>query len=126
MRDPDWPIRIAVETLQGRLGSIARSGELVDTFAALDDNGALSSHRPHRQALLLQLGKYRITDEWILGPDIERLTEVLLATLVNDRSGDLDAIGRHLSRLGVREELQLAWLISRHDYRIVAGQLVAL
>jgi hypothetical protein len=48
MRDPDWPIRVAVERLQSRLGSVARATELVGTFAALDRSGALSSRHPDR------------------------------------------------------------------------------
>lgn len=123
MRDKEWPIRIAVEKLRDHLGSVAHPQELGDAWAAIDaDSRALPSDQPHRTALLLRLGEYRVTDHWILDRDIEELTRIVLATALGK---DVDAVARHLSRLGVREELQLPWLASRHGFRIIDGRLTA-
>jgi hypothetical protein len=127
MRDDDWPIRIAVEEMRTWLGSVARPQDLDDAQAAIGiDSRALPSHLPHRLSLLLRLGGYRVTREWILDRDIEALTGAVLAVALSNYSGDLDAVGRRLSLLGVREELQLPWLASRHGFKIVDGRLVAL
>jgi hypothetical protein len=126
MRDEDWPVRIAVEKLHAHLGSVARPQELDDVRTAIDGAcRALPSHVPHRLALLLRLGEFRVTDQWILDRDIEDLTSTVLAAALANGSADVDAVGRHLSRLGVREELQLPWLASRHGFRIIDGRLVA-
>lgn len=127
MREDDWPIRIAVEEMRTRLGSVARPQDLDDAQAAIGgESGALPSHLPHRLSLLLKLGGYYVTREWILDRDIEALTNAVVAAALRNSSGDVDAVGRHLSRLGVREELQLPWLAGRPGYRIVDGRLLAL
>lgn len=126
MRNEEWPLRIAVEELRDRLGSVARPQELDDAWAAIDaDSRALPSDLPHRTALLLRLGDYRVTDHWILDRDVEELTRIVLAAALSKDSADVDAVARHLSRLGVREELQLPWLASRHGFRIIDGSLIA-
>jgi hypothetical protein len=125
MRNGDWPIRIAVDEVRRRLGSVARPGELDEVFAALDHSGeALPPHMPHRRALLLWLGDYRLTEEWVLGPDIELLTKVILSSFADSGSASLDAANRQLSLLGIREELQLPWILSQRGFRIIDGELV--
>lgn len=126
MRDEEWPIRIAVEQLRVRLGSVARPQELDDALAAIDaDSQVLSDHLPHRVALLLRLGEYQVTEHWILARDIEELTSVVLSAALEAASADVDIAARYLSRLGVREKLQLPWLASRHDFQIIDGTLRA-
>lgn len=126
MRDEEWPIRIAVEQLRARLGSVARPRELDDALAAIDvDSRALPGHLPHRVALLLRLAEYRVTDDWVLDRDIDELTGAVLAAALRADFADVDAVARHLSRLGVREELQLPWLASRHGFQIIDGRLSA-
>ena len=125
MRDRDWRIRIAVDDLKDRLGELARPGELHQAFMELDPGGnALSDELPHRRTLLLQVGGYRISEDWILGPDVEKLTDVVLQALANSESAHLDSVGGHLSRLGIREELHLPWIVGRHGFRIIGGELL--
>jgi hypothetical protein len=127
MRTVGWPIRVAVEDLQGHLGSVARPEELKTAFSAVDPGGrALPAYLPHRRVLLLQLGGYRVSKEWVLGPNIESITTCVLEAVVKDGTAGLDTVGRHLSRFGIREELQLPWILSRHGFRIVDGAVVPL
>lgn len=125
MQDDRWPIRVAAEEIRERLGALARTDELDGAFATIDPDGStIPEAFPHRRALLLQLADYRISGEWVLGPDIESLTRVVLSVVVDSESANLDAVGRHLSRLGVREELQLRWIVSRWGFRVIDGELV--
>jgi RNA polymerase alpha subunit len=124
MRSADSPIRIAVEELRGHLGAVARPGELRRAIAELDRNRR-TLEPDHRRALLIHLAEYRIGPEWVLAPDIESLTDVVLATHAHSGAGALDAVGRHLTALGVREELQLPWIVSRHGFRIIDGELLS-
>lgn len=127
MDDSDWPIRIAVENLQRHLGSVARPQELPAALALVDPSGrVLSEAMPHRCTLLLQLCGYRTSSEWILSPNIESITTVVLEAVVRDGTADLDVVSRHLSRYGIREELQLPWILSRHGFRIIDGEVVPL
>jgi hypothetical protein len=124
MREEGWPIRVAVEELRDRLGSVARPHELDDALAAIDvDSRVLPSHLPHRSALLLRLGEYRVTGDWILDREIEDLTSAVLAAALSKHSADVNAVARHLSRLGVREEMQLPWLASRRGFQVIDGRL---
>lgn len=126
MREEDWPIRLTVEEMRQRLGAVARPGELDELFTALDCGRSLTGpSRQHRRALLLWLGGYRVENEWITGPDIESLTEVILAAAKGRERAGLDAATRQLSLLGVRDELQLAWILSRGNLRIIDEQLVS-
>jgi hypothetical protein len=125
MREDDWPIRIAVEEMRERLGSVASLRDLDEAREAIDSR-ALPSHLPHRVPLLLKLGSYQVKGEWVLDHDIEALTGAVLAAALGNSSDDVDAVARHLSRLGIREELQLPWLTSRHGFKIVDGRLIAL
>ena len=103
---------------------MARPGELRRAIAELDRNRHTLELGPdHRRALLIHLAEYRIGPEWVLGPDIESLTDVVLTTHARSGAGALDAVGRHLTALGVREELQLPWIVSRHGFRIIDGEL---
>lgn len=125
MRKPDWPLRLAVEELRERLGAIARPGELDDAFAYLDPRHSLQLRTgTHRGALLLWLGGYKVDEQWVVGPDIEKLTDVILAALANGEQADLNTVGRHLTLLGVREEMQLGWILSRGGCRIIDDQIV--
>jgi len=125
MREPDWPIRLAAEQLRERLGAVARSEELDGVFSDLDPNQVLEPRvHPHRRELLLWLCDFRVGDEWILGPDIEALTDIVLAAVADREHADLDAASRHLAQLGVREEMQLRWIVSRTGFRIVDGRIV--
>jgi hypothetical protein len=126
MKDPDWPIRLATEQLRERLGTVARSGELDDAFASLDPgHSAGPNTKALRRALLLQLCDYRVGEEWVVGPDIESLTDVILAAVANGERTDLDAVSRHLTLLGVREEMQLGWILSRGGFRIMDDRIVS-
>jgi hypothetical protein len=126
-RDDFRPIRVAAEAIRDRLGAVARTGELDAVFAAFDPAGiALPAVLPHRRVLLLQLADYRASGQWTLGPDIESLTRVVLETLADSESTDLGTVGRHLSRLGVREELQLPWIVHQWGFRIVDGRVLRL
>ncbi len=125
MQKEDWPIRGAVDMLHGRLGSVAHPTELRDAIAEIDHAGeALPDDMPHRLALLLRLAEYHVSDEWVLGPDIESLTKTVLSTLTESGSSDLERTARHLTQLGVRAELQLPWIVSQYGFRIVDGDLV--
>jgi Bacterial RNA polymerase, alpha chain C terminal domain len=125
LEDAGWSIRIAVDRLKGRLGAVARTSELRQALAELDPDGdVLPDEMPQRSALLLRLAGYSVSDEWVLGSDIEDLTKTVLSTSVASRSIGLDAIERQLAELGVREELQLPWIISQYGFRIIDGELV--
>jgi hypothetical protein len=125
MREDEWPLRVAVDEMRRQIGSVARPAELDEAFAMLDPDGkTLPQHLPHRRSLLLWLGDYRQTEEWVLGPDIECLTKVILHSFANSGSASLNRAGRQLSLLGVREELQMPWILSQYGFRIIAGELV--
>jgi hypothetical protein len=125
MKDEAWPIAVAVGRLKDRLGSLARPAELDESLAILHrDTGALPKNAPQRQRLLLHIAKYRVSEEWILGPDVETLTPAIINAIAGDESADVETIAGHLSAIGIREHLQLQWLASQPGYRIVAGELV--
>lgn len=125
MHEGEWPLRVAVDEMWRRIGSVARPAEVGEAFAALDPDGkTLPQHMLHRRALLLLLGGYRQTEEWVLGPDIECLTKVILSGLADSGPTSLDRAGRQLALLGIREELQMPWILSQYGFRIIAGELV--
>ena len=125
MQEKDWPIRHAAEQLREILGAVARSEELDGAFAELDRNDTFApGAHDHRRALLLWLCDYRTDQDWILGPDIEGLTDVILAAVAKSKHADLEAATRQLTLLGVREEMQLGWILSRVGYRIVDSRIV--
>jgi hypothetical protein len=124
-REDYRPIVIAAEAVRDRLGAVAWTEELDGAFEAIDPDGtALPAALSHRRALLLLLAEYRISGRWVLGPDIENLTRVVLAAL-SDESGSagLDRVGRHLARLGIREDVQLPWIAHQIGFRIVDGEV---
>lgn len=122
MRRDDWPIRIAVEDLRARLGAVALPWELPRALARIDGGGgALGEGMAHRRALLIRLAEYRVGEEWVLGPDIESLTDVVLTAVWESEERGPDAVARHLTALGVREEMQPAWIFSRPRSRIAPG-----
>ncbi len=126
-RDGTWPIRIAADDLRSRLGSVARPDDLRRAFAALDPDGqTLPEPVGHRRALLLWLCGYRVTDEWILEPEIESITDAVLEGLLRSGNTDLDVVCSHLARIQIREELQVPWILSRHGFRIIDGEVVPL
>ncbi|MBS1882244.1 MAG: hypothetical protein JSS97_04730 [Actinobacteria bacterium] len=125
MREEDWPIRIAVERLRARLGALARPAELRRAFAALDREGTvLTDAIGHRRALLLRLAPYRVTEEWVMGPEVEELTDVVLSAATARSGADPDTVAHQLAALGIREELQLPWIVGRHGFRLIDGRLV--
>src|SRR5262249_9703994 len=125
MRKDEWPLRVAIDEMRRQIGSVARPVELSEAFAALDPDGkTLTEQLHHRRALLLLLGGYRQTEEWVIGPDIECLTKVILSGLANSGPASLDRAGRQLALLGVREELQMPWILSQYGFRIIDGELV--
>jgi hypothetical protein len=125
MADGDWPLRIAVDEIRHRLGSVAHHREVDDAFTALDSRGeALLRSAPHRRNMLLWLAEYRLDGEWLLGPDIKSLTKVILSTFANSGSSSLDAASRQLALLGVREEVQVPWILGQHGFRVIDGKLV--
>jgi hypothetical protein len=128
MREPAWPIRLATEQLREELGAVAQPQEVDEVLASLDASLSSKSKGPahRRRKLLLWLCDYRIDGEWVLGPDIERLTDVVLKAVADGEETNLDTACRHLTLLGVREEVQLPWILSRVGFRIVAGRIVRL
>lgn len=125
MRDPAWPIAAAVRYIEERIGSLATLPEADALFAALHrESGALSRDKPHRRNLLLWLGGYLVTDEWVLSRDLDLITGVLLQAVVSNGSADIDRVATYLTKLGVREHLHLLWLASQPGYRIVDGELL--
>ncbi len=127
MSKGEWPLRVAVDEVRRQIGSVARPAELSEAFAALDPDGkTLTERLRHRRALLLLLGGYRQTGEWILDPDIECLTKVILGGLADSGSASLDRAERQLALLGVRKELQMPWILSQYGFRIIDGELVGL
>ena len=125
MRDDAWPISSAVAEMREQLGSVALSRELEAVLEVLDPTGAvLSDDLLHRRALLLQLSGYRISGEWVLGPDIELLTMAVLAGLTESGRADLDFVGRHLARLEIRRVLQVPWIISQPGFQVVDGEIL--
>lgn len=125
LRDGDWPVSRAVSGLRSRLGSVALPSELSDALAALDPTGViLSDDFPHRRALMLQLADYRVSGEWVLGPDIEFLTNAVLGRLAESGPAALEEVSLQLARLGIRQALQLAWIVGQPGFRIVDGELV--
>jgi hypothetical protein len=122
------PIWAAAEAVRARLGAVSRPHEPDLAFEAIDPDGvALRASSPHRGALLLLLADYRISGEWVLGLDIESLTRIVLLGLDDDEEGaDLEAVRRHLSRLGIREEIQLPWIAHQHGFRIFDGRVFEL
>ncbi len=125
IRDDAWPISSAVAEMREQLGSVALPRELEDVLEVLDPTGAvLSADLSQRRVLLLQLGGYRISGEWVLGPDIELLTMAVLTGLTASGRADLDFVGRHLARLGIRKVLQIPWIISQPGFQVVDGELL--
>ena len=125
MRDPAWPIGAAVRHLEARIGSLALPSEVDSLFASLHrDSGALGRDKPYRRILLLWLGGYVVADEWVLSRDLDRITGVLVQALVGDESAEIERVTSYLTKLGVREHLQLPWLASQHGYQIVDGRLI--
>jgi hypothetical protein len=127
MQVPTWPIRLAVEELREMLGTVAGSNELDKAFASLD-SGTLQEPSGHsrRRRLLLWLCDYRIDGEWILSPDIERLTAIILDAVASGENTGFDTASRHLSLLGVREDVQLPWILSRSGFRLIDDKIVPL
>jgi hypothetical protein len=91
-------------------------------FRAIDPVGSVfPQDRPHRIALVLSIGNYHSSGEWILGPDIASLTDLVLRAVAEDDRPDLDRAARQLSLLGVREEMQLPWIMSRYGLADIAS-----
>ncbi|HXR31104.1 MAG TPA: DNA-directed RNA polymerase subunit alpha C-terminal domain-containing protein [Solirubrobacterales bacterium] len=125
MQQEDSPIRHAVERLHERLGSLASAAELKNALEEIDPLGeALPDGMPHRLTMLLLLAEYHVSEEWVVGPDIEVLTNAVLSMLTESKSANLENIGRYLSRLGVREDLQLPWIRQPVRISIIDGDLV--
>lgn len=125
MRDEAWPLGIAVRQMESQLGSLALPAELFEILDALHrTTGALPERRPSRRTLLLRIAQYRVTQEWILGPDVEKLTAAVITAFAKKGATDIDRLAKYLSVLGIREHLQLPWLASQPGYRIVNGTLV--
>jgi hypothetical protein len=124
MRDPAWPIAAAVRYIEERIGSLARPSEINSLFASLQrESGALGRDKPGRRTLLLWLGGYLVTEEWVLSRDLDVITAALLDALVGSSSCKIDHVATYLAKLGVREHLCLLWLASQSGYRIVDGKL---
>ena len=124
MRDPDWPIRAAVRYIEQTIGSLATPPEVESLFAVLHrKSGALCRDKPHRRNLLLWLGGYQLTEDWVLSKDFDAITAVLLQALVGKESAGIDRVVTYLTKLGVREHLHLLWLASQPGYRIIDGEL---
>jgi hypothetical protein len=46
--------------------------------------------------------------------------------VASGEESNFDTASRHLALLGVREEVQLPWILSRHGFRLLHDQVVAL
>jgi len=124
MRDQDWPITAAVRYIEETIGSLATPPEVESLFGALHrESGTFGRDVPHRRNLLLWLGGYKMTEEWVLSRDLDVITAVLLQAIVGEGSAVVDRTATYLTKLGVREHLHLLWLASQPGYRIVDGEL---
>jgi hypothetical protein len=125
LRDEGWPVGAAAGHLKSRLGLLARPNELDEELAFLHRaTEALPNEKPQRRALLLYVAKYRETEEWILGPDVETVTAGLLNSFAKEGAAGVERISPHLASFGIREHLQLPWLASRPGYRIIDEKLL--
>lgn len=125
LRDNDWAITKAVSSLRERLGSLALLNDLDDILAAIDPAGAvLSDDLPHRRVLLLDLAGYQVSGQWVLGPEIESLTQAILSDLTKEGQVDIESARQSLVRLGIKEVIQLPWIINQPDFRVVDGKLL--
>jgi hypothetical protein len=125
MQEDDWPVKVAADELARRLGSVARPNELNTACVAVDPDGrALPTSLPHRRALLLRLRGYVTDGDWILETEIERLTQAVLIASTDGDSASLEVVGRRLSRIGVREEVQLPWIVEQKGFRLIDGAIV--
>lgn len=125
MREKESPIAAAVSEVQERLGSVAFKKELEHALESVDPTGGvLSDALPHRRVLVLKLADYRISGEWVLGPDIELLTKAVLDGLTENGPADLDFVGRHLGRLGIRKVLRMPWIINQPGFQIADGRVL--
>jgi hypothetical protein len=122
MRDRSWPISIAVAEMQDRLGSAARRNVFEEFLVEVDPHRKVFSDRMlHRRALLLWLAHYCHSTEWITAQEIGGITRAILDALTEHGPAELDAVERHLKRIGVREDQQLPWIASQPGFRIFDG-----
>ncbi len=125
MRDESSRLSLAVTALKDGVGVLARPPDLERAFAAIDPfERAMPKGAPQRRALLLLLAGLRLTDDWIIDVEIEEIVDALLRGLTESGPASLDVIDRQLSRLGVRQDLRLPWVVSRSGYRVVEQKLV--
>jgi hypothetical protein len=120
MQDPAWPLRVAVEQITGRLGSLARSERLPTVFAELDSDGCVFT-APHRQALLLRLAAYELCGEWVFDVDLDRRTDALLKALTERGPAGVEECSWALDALDVPSELRLPWIASRPGMQVMGG-----
>lgn len=125
LRDEAWPVGVAANHLKKRLGLLARPSELEEELATIHQaTEALPKEAPQCRALLLYVARYRETEEWILGPDVETVTTALINAFAEEDAADVERISTHLASFGIREHLQLPWLASQYGYRIIDGTLL--
>jgi hypothetical protein len=125
MRKKQSALLSAAAYLQEHLGVLARPQELDSALVELDPaDMVLSEDMPHRRMLLLGLAGLRSSAQWVVDVEIEGIIEALLRGLTESGPADLDALDRQLTRLGVREELRLPWIVTQPGYQVVDGDLV--
>lgn len=117
--DPAWPIRIAVDRLRQRLGSLARPPELAELLSTLDPAGQVLGHVPERETLLLHLAGYSAGRLWVQRVGLDGETDALLRGLTERGPAGFDEASRGLGDLGIKAALRRPWVEDRPGYRIV-------
>lgn len=124
LEDPAWPIRVAVDELRERLGSLARPRELAELLATLDPAGRVFGRVADREALLLHLAGYSAGNLWIQRVGLDAETDALLGALTERGPASLDEASRGLEDLGIKAALRRPWIEGRHGFRML-DELVA-
>lgn len=124
MKDSSWPISSAVAEMREKLGSVALRSELEDVLTLIDPTTkVLFQDLAYRQQLLLLLADYRLAGEWVFDADISSLTRGVLNVLTEHGPVDLAVAGRHLAKLGVREDIQIRWIAAQSCFRVLDGEI---
>jgi hypothetical protein len=124
MRDKESPFSIAAEYLRDRLAPLARPHDLTEALSAIDPaERALPQTMPQRCSLLLQLAGLRLSAEWVVDVEIEGIIAALLKGVTETGSADLAALERQLTRLGVRDDLRLPWIVDQPGFQVADGRL---
>lgn len=107
--------------LRWLLGTLARVEERDAALQAIG-GGVLS--KPSRAAAMMTLAGYKTQDQWIVDDAIPNLTAAVLEVLTKRGPVALEIAREHLSRLGIRTELQSLWIADQPDFRVVDDNVI--